>query len=69
MAALMADTSLETRYPVNLTWLGLDGLPQTKGIVDILSEWGEFRVRKWCAGAPSFVSRSARRACISSRGG
>jgi topoisomerase-4 subunit A len=30
---------------VNLTWLGLDGLPQTKGIVDILSEWGEFRVR------------------------
>jgi topoisomerase-4 subunit A len=45
MAALMVHTSLETRYPVNLTWLGLDGLPQTKGIVDILSEWGEFRVR------------------------
>jgi topoisomerase-4 subunit A len=45
MAALMVHTSLETRYPVNLTWLGLDGLPQTKGIVDILREWGEFRVR------------------------
>jgi topoisomerase-4 subunit A len=45
MAALMVHTSLETRYPVNLTWLGLDGLPQTKGIVEILSEWGEFRVR------------------------
>jgi topoisomerase IV subunit A len=45
IAALMVHTSLETRYPVNLTWLGLDGLPQTKGIVDILSEWGEFRVR------------------------
>ncbi|HEU4350894.1 MAG TPA: DNA topoisomerase IV subunit A [Burkholderiales bacterium] len=45
MAALMVHTSLETRYPVNLTWLGLDGLPETKGIVDILSEWGEFRVR------------------------
>src|SRR5262249_48367430 len=44
MAALMVHTSLETRYPVNLTWLGLDGLPDTKGIVDILKEWGEFRV-------------------------
>ena len=45
MAALMVHTSLETRYPVNLTWLGLDGLPETKGIVDILREWGEFRVK------------------------
>jgi topoisomerase IV subunit A len=45
MAALMVHTSLETRYPVNLTWLGLDGLPETKGLVDILREWGEFRVK------------------------
>ncbi|HEX6689878.1 MAG TPA: DNA topoisomerase IV subunit A [Burkholderiales bacterium] len=45
MAALMVHTSLETRYAVNLTWLGLDGLPETKGIVDILREWGDFRVR------------------------
>jgi topoisomerase-4 subunit A len=37
-------TSLETRYAVNLTWLGLDGLPETKGILDVLREWGEFRV-------------------------
>jgi topoisomerase IV subunit A len=44
MAALMVHTSLESRYAVNLTWLGLDGLPETKGIVDILKEWGEFRV-------------------------
>src|SRR5256885_11335963 len=44
MAALLVHTSLETRYPINLTWLGLDGLPETKGIVDILREWGEFRV-------------------------
>ncbi|HTL25165.1 MAG TPA: DNA gyrase subunit A, partial [Burkholderiales bacterium] len=36
--------SLETRVPVNLTWLGLDGLPETKGIVEVLREWGEFRV-------------------------
>src|SRR5262247_256110 len=45
MAALMVNTSLETRYAINLTWLGLDGLPETKGIVDILREWGEFRVK------------------------
>src|SRR5690606_20312322 len=44
MAALMVHTSLETRYALNLTWLGLDGLPETKGLVDILREWGEFRV-------------------------
>jgi len=44
MAALMVHTSLETRYAVNLTWLGLDGLPETKGIVEILAEWGKFRI-------------------------
>jgi topoisomerase-4 subunit A len=45
MATLLVHASLETRYAVNLTWLGLDGLPETKGIVEILREWGEFRVR------------------------
>src|SRR5215213_9852946 len=44
MAALMVNTSLETRYAINLTWLGLDGLPETKGIVEILTEWGKFRI-------------------------
>ncbi|MCG6951703.1 MAG: DNA topoisomerase IV subunit A [Betaproteobacteria bacterium] len=44
MAALLVHTSLETRSAINLTWLGLDGLPETKGIVEILREWGEFRV-------------------------
>src|SRR5438105_3530039 len=44
MAALLVHTSLESRYAVNLTWLGLDGLPETKGIVEVLAEWGEFRV-------------------------
>jgi topoisomerase-4 subunit A len=44
MAALLVHTSLETRVPVNLTWLGLDGLPETKDLVTILREWGEFRV-------------------------
>ena len=44
MKALLVHTGLETRVPVNLTWLGLDGLPETKGIVEVLREWGEFRV-------------------------
>src|SRR3954462_3793550 len=44
MAGLLVHTSLESRYAVNMTWLGLDGLPETKGIVDVLREWGEFRV-------------------------
>src|SRR5918996_1217670 len=44
MAALLVHTSMETRYAVNLTWLGLDGLPETKNIVEVLREWGEFRV-------------------------
>jgi topoisomerase-4 subunit A len=45
MKALLVQTSLEARYAVNLTWLGLDGLPETKGIVEVLREWGEFRVQ------------------------
>jgi topoisomerase-4 subunit A len=45
MATLMVHTSLETRYPVNFTWIGLDGLPDTKDIVTILREWGEFRLQ------------------------
>ncbi len=44
MATLLARTSLESRYALNMTWLGLDGLPETKGILDILREWGEWRV-------------------------
>ena len=44
MAALLVHTSLEARVPVNLTWLGLDGLPETKDLVTVLREWGEFRI-------------------------
>jgi topoisomerase-4 subunit A len=44
MAALLVHTSMESRYALNLTWLGLDGLPETKGIVEILHEWGEWRL-------------------------
>jgi topoisomerase-4 subunit A len=43
MATLMVRTSLESRYAVNMTWLGLDGLPETKGIVEVLREWGDWR--------------------------
>jgi topoisomerase-4 subunit A len=45
MAALLVRTSLESRYAVNMTWLGLDGLPETKGIVEILREWGSWRLQ------------------------
>jgi len=45
MKTLLAQTSLETRYALNLTWLGLDGLPETKDVVAILREWGEFRLK------------------------
>src|SRR4051812_17710210 len=44
MKALLVHTSLEMRYPLNLTWLGLDGLPETKGILGVLKEWTEFRI-------------------------
>jgi len=45
MAFLLARTSLEARYALNLTWLGLDGLPETKGLAEILREWGEWRLQ------------------------
>ena len=45
MKALLVQTSLEARYAINLTWLGLDGLPETKGIVEVLREWAEFRLQ------------------------
>src|SRR5512132_321932 len=45
MKMLLVHTSLESRFALNLTWLGLDGLPETKDLVTILREWGEFRVK------------------------
>ena len=44
MKALLVHTGLESRYALNLTWLGLDGLPDTKSIADVLREWTEFRI-------------------------
>jgi topoisomerase-4 subunit A len=43
MAHLFASTDLEKNYRVNLNMLGLDGLPQVKGLKQILAEWLEFR--------------------------
>ena len=45
MAALMVNTNLESRYAVNMTWIGLDGLPETKGILEVLREWGAWRLQ------------------------
>jgi topoisomerase-4 subunit A len=44
MKTLLVHTSLESRFALNLTWLGLDGLPDTKDLAAILKEWGEFRL-------------------------
>ena len=43
MAVLLAHTSLETSTSVNLTMIGRDGRPQQKNLVQILSEWVDFR--------------------------
>ena len=43
MAVLLAHTSLETSVSVNLTMIGRDGRPQQKNLLQILSEWVDFR--------------------------
>lgn len=42
---LLAQTSLETSSPVNLTMVGLDGRPTQKSLRQMLAEWIEFRQR------------------------
>ena len=44
MQLMLAHTSLEENFSVNLVVLGLDGRPGRKNIRDMLGEWGEFRV-------------------------
>ena len=41
--ALLAHTSLESSCSINLTAIGLDGVPKQKCLRDMLSEWIEFR--------------------------
>ncbi|WP_338411129.1 DNA topoisomerase IV subunit A, partial [Pseudoalteromonas nigrifaciens] len=43
MAHLFATTDLEKSYRVNLNMLGLDGRPQVKNLLTILTEWLVFR--------------------------
>lgn len=45
MQHLFATTDLEKQYRVNLNMLGLDGRPQVKPMVTILSEWLQFRLQ------------------------
>lgn len=44
MRLLLAQTSLETTVPLNLTVVGHDGRPGQKGLAALLSEWAAFRV-------------------------
>ncbi len=44
MAHLFATTELERSYRVNLNMIGLNGKPQVKGLLAILTEWLEYRL-------------------------
>lgn len=44
MAFLLANTSLEQNFSANFTVLGLDGNPKQKNLLEILTEWNEFRL-------------------------
>jgi topoisomerase-4 subunit A len=44
MAHLFATTDLERTYRVNLNMIGLNGRPQVKGLLEILSEWLQYRL-------------------------
>ena len=43
MHMLLAHTSLETNAAINLVMIGGDGRPRQKGLLQILSEWVDFR--------------------------
>lgn len=44
MDHLFATTDLERSYRVNLNMIGLNGRPQVKGLLQILTEWLEYRL-------------------------
>ncbi|EKD54718.1 MAG: hypothetical protein ACD_60C00054G0002 [uncultured bacterium] len=44
MAHLFATTDLERSYRVNLNMIGLNGRPQVKNLLEILTEWLEYRL-------------------------
>jgi topoisomerase-4 subunit A len=41
---LLAQTSLESSTSINLVMIGRDGRPRCKPLLEVLREWGEFRV-------------------------
>ena len=43
MRFVLAHTSLEENFPVNLVALGLDGRPTRKNIAQLIGEWVQFR--------------------------
>lgn len=44
MDHLFATTDLERSYRINLNMIGLNGKPQVKGLLTILTEWLEYRI-------------------------
>ncbi|MGE5525701.1 MAG: DNA topoisomerase IV subunit A [Rhodospirillaceae bacterium] len=44
MRLMLAHTSLEENFPINMVVLGLDGRPGRKNIKEMLEEWGQFRI-------------------------
>lgn len=45
VAALLAQTSMESNVSVNLVMLGIDGKPKQKSLLDIICEWVTFRLQ------------------------
>lgn len=45
MSHLFATTDLERSYRVNMNMIGLDGRPQVKNLVQMLSEWLTYRIQ------------------------
>lgn len=44
IALLLAHTSLESTVPANMVAIGLDGRPNQKNILELLTEWTQFRI-------------------------
>ncbi len=45
MSHLFATTELEKNYRVNLNIIGLNGKPQVKSLIEVLTEWLQFRIQ------------------------
>ncbi len=45
MAHLFASTDLERTYRINLNMIALDGKPKTRGLLEVLTEWLEYRTQ------------------------